>query len=166
MIVGGSEFEHYDSLAEMASAADLVVQASFVDFRRGRTFYGDAEEDVVHFAIVDLDISDVLRGGLVAERVTIEFLVTAHPDRIDEFFEAQESGLPPGELVLFLRDIAATEGHFYPDEGRPHRLVNSAGLWAEINGASHRFPSRLRAQAPSTALRSLASRRSRSLRRW
>lgn len=122
------EAEKYETLAEMGEAADVVVIGRLTDFRANRQFQGDASQDVITYAAVDVKIEKVVRGEAPGSTITLEFMLPAPPKRVPAVVEAQRERMPKGKTVMFLRHKRG-EG-----ESGLYRLVNSYGLWISDRG--------------------------------
>lgn len=133
--VEGSEVEWFESVEDIADAADLVVVGHVSEVAPGRVI-DDADDPAagsVGFVDVTVDVAEVLSGELPGdgESVTVEFFAPAveGEDAVDELDELVNSG----DLVLFLRDKGkGIDGvDPLPEERGLWRIVNSHALVAE-----------------------------------
>lgn len=126
--IAGDEAEGYASLKEMKAEADAVVIGTFGSFEVGRRFQADAPEDVTAYAVAEVVVKERL-GGLVPDRLKLEFLWSGPIERVAEGVTEMADTMPTGDLVLFLR---AKRG---ANEDGLYRVVNSVGLWAATDRA-------------------------------
>lgn len=131
--ITGDEVEGYTSLQDMAKHADLVVVGSFSIFGPSRTLQGDAPGDIVGYAAATVRVEELLSGSPPPDPLVVEFLLPTTSMETSTATFLQKVGdlaaqLPKVNVVLFLREKrgAGEEGLF--------RLVNSFGLWTEVDG--------------------------------
>jgi hypothetical protein len=126
--VGGDEVEGYGTLEEMASAADLIVVGTFSDFKLNRIIQGDAPQDQVGMAAAIVSVDRIVKGAVPAALI-VEFVlpIVGSAQEIASYAAELKAVMPQGEVVLLLRDKGGSEAGLY-------RLVNSLGLWTELNG--------------------------------
>lgn len=124
--VTGDEVEGYPSLSDMAGAADAVVLATVDGVSLGRTLQGDAPEDQVFYAQLDLRVDETLTGtSAEGGTVAMELLVPAATSEAALNVIADLSAGTVGrEVLVFLRHKGGNEAGLY-------RPVNSNGLWTE-----------------------------------
>lgn len=129
-ITGADEVEGWATFGEMKSAADIVIVAEIASFELGRTFQGDAAEDLVGYGRANLKVIETLRGNPPKGLVPVEFLLGGNPKNYGATAEALGRAVPEGPFLAFLR-AKRGEG----EEGL-YRLVNSTGLWGQVEGTT------------------------------
>jgi hypothetical protein len=130
------EVEHYQSLREMALAADAVVVGRIVEIRPGREF-GPPEERH-HYAAAQVEVIATLRGDVASTKQLI-WELPLPPGQGAAEAQQLNAKLPPEPLLLFLRNKAtevlsglgdgdaAVEASFY-------RTVVSGAVFANVAG--------------------------------
>jgi len=147
--IGGWEVETFSSMSDMVRASDSVVLARIGGVDVSRTIQGDAPEDVVTYARLDLEVLQVI-SGTSPDRVPLEFLVGAIPGQVAAEIEALRQAIPKEPAVFFLH---AKRGN---DEHGLYRLIASTGLFAATSRSTLEAP--LRDDAPfSVELRAVGS---------
>lgn len=121
--VVGCEVEGYQSLEQMAAAADTVAKGRFTEFALSRTIRGDVPSNFVHYGVATFEVTEWVRRPGRETTLLVEFLLPSPAAQTDEMIAALAADLPRDELVLFLRSKGGDESKYY-------RIVNSAGLWA------------------------------------
>lgn len=125
--ISGDEVEGYTTLADMARSADVVAVGQATDFGISRKIATDAPEDVVTYGFILFSPAEVLYGT-APDPIPIEFIINVHPDDVDATAAEQIRSVPNGDLIVFLREKRGSG-----EEGL-YRLVNSYGLWTELDG--------------------------------
>lgn len=119
------EASYFETLEDVSAASDSVVIGQPLRFRLSRTIQGDAAEDVVSYAAMDVEIVTLVAGRSV-DVVPVEFLVNeSDPERAIELIEALDEALPDQRLMIFLHE---KEGE---GEAGLFRLTTSGGLWVD-----------------------------------
>lgn len=126
----GSEAEHFDTLRDMRSQADVVVRGSFSSVAMGRTIVGDATTPQAAYELLtaQLAVTEVLAGSAPTASLPVEFVLFEQGEPIADTAARLIESYPQGELVIFLRDKGGIEAGRY-------RMVNSLGLWTETSRA-------------------------------
>lgn len=124
-----SEVEHYDDLAAMSRAADLVVLATIDSVSAGRTFTNARDAtDVLHYVSLNLRVDEVLGGAPDQAPDTLLSLQTerAGPEQIAEL-DGQLSGQ---RGLFFLRQVTDFGDGLvtHPTPGPVYRLVSGQGV--------------------------------------
>ncbi len=122
--ITGDEVEGYATLSDMAGSADAVVLGTINGVSLGRTIQGDAPEDQVFYAQLDIHVDETLTGtNLTDDTIPMELLVLAPTSDAALKVIADLSASTVGsEFLVFLRDKGGSESGLY-------RPVNSNGLW-------------------------------------
>jgi hypothetical protein len=123
--IQGSEVEDFKTIVDMATAADLVVFGHLSNFRMSRQIQGDADEDVVTYAVADVTVEKTVRGRPPSSPIALEFLLSQAPIEVPGLVDAQRARIPAGRALFFLRQKRG------PGESGFYRLVNMSGLWVE-----------------------------------
>lgn len=132
----GSEVEWYDSVEEMADAADLVVVGSLAGFEPGRELtLADPAAGSVIFVNAVFDVAETLSGDASAdEELVVEFVTPiASTAEVPAYIDELTTLVGTRDVVLFLRDKATSVGGLepLPEEEGLLRIVNSYGLVTE-----------------------------------
>lgn len=140
---GGIPVEHYDSLSELNMAADLVVVASPVAAREGRSVCEPDGTSCSYFAEVELEIIERLAGPAPDGPLVIEFQVGS---RIDEIIAELNGYLPDERVLFFLRDLDLEAQsldlpaeHIETVEGKYRRCVPQGAI-RDDNGTARPMP--------------------------
>ena len=129
-ITGADEAEGWATFGEMTSASDIVVVAEIASFELSRTFQGDAAEDLVGYGKANLKVIETLQDNPPEGLIPVEFLLGGNPKNYGATVEAIGRAVPQGRFLAFLR-AKRGEG----EEGL-YRLVNSNGLWGQVEGTT------------------------------
>lgn len=113
----------YSTLAEMLEASDGVVVAQVTGVEISRTVQGDAPEDVVTYARVDLSVQRVLSGD-VPGVVPLEFLLGPTPVHAAADVLRLQQSIPRDPAVFFLHEKQGK------GEQGLYRVTSTTGLWA------------------------------------
>jgi hypothetical protein len=130
LTISGNEVEGYESLADMAVAADAVVAGRISSVGQGRVFQGDVPEDRAYYVRLNLGVTQVARGSVAAaDIVGIELLLPQVLTDADfvKAVEQLEGQLPESSVVVFLRQKDDSDEQVY-------RPVNSFGLFVAADG--------------------------------
>lgn len=93
---------HYDSLAEMASASDLVVLARPVMAREGRASCEPDGSDCTYFVDVEMEIIERLSGRTPDAPLVVDFIWGS---TLDGVIDRLNQNLPDERVLMFLRDL-------------------------------------------------------------
>jgi hypothetical protein len=107
----------------MLQASDAVVVAKVSGMEIGRTVQGDAPEDVVTYARVDLRVERVLSGE-VPDLVPLEFLLGPTPEHAAAELLRLQRSIPTDPAVFFLHEKQGK------GEQGLYRVTSTTGLWA------------------------------------
>lgn len=121
--IQGDDAEHFETLQEMAAAADGVVTGRFTRFSELPSVQGDAEEDSVTMVAGQLEITSTLAGATFDSPISLEFVVAEQGEPIRDTVDRLLESFPREDLLVFVREKRDAAGHY--------RTVNSYGLWAE-----------------------------------
>lgn len=136
--VSGLEAEAYNTLRQMAQAADLVVLGRFSSASRGETIYGDTSAGNVDFVVGRLQVLRTLQGSSDSANVSVRFLVVEQGEPISETISSTVANFPTGPVVVFLRRLTQDR----TGDGT-YRVVNTFGLWARTDRAELDTPLRV-----------------------
>lgn len=124
--IEGEWAEYFPTLSELSQGSDCVVLAEFVSAVHSNTIQGDAKEDVVHDAHLELRVLETLHGQPPEGNRMLLMVVLPRGSTLEKMrteVATLNANAPTEPMLVFGRLRASGD----------YRVVNGDGLWASTS---------------------------------